>query len=155
MAEQRPHFTIRPAVSEDAPALMALVRELAEYERGLHMVRVTTDDLRRDGFETDPPLFGAYVAEMDGRTVGMSLYYYRYSTWLGKRLYLEDLYVQPHLRRHGIGQALWERTVQHAHLTGCTGMMWQVLDWNTPAIDFYKRMGARLDPEWVNGHLDF
>ncbi|BCM91411.1 hypothetical protein IAD21_03283 [Abditibacteriota bacterium] len=85
----------------------------------------------------------------------MSLYYYRYSTWKGKRLYLEDLVVTDSARGRGVGKALLEATIQTAHDTNCTGLMWQVLAWNEPAIEFYKRFGVRFDEEWTNCHIDF
>ena len=108
----------------------------------------------QDGFGENPA-YGVLVAEDEaGTVVGMSLYYVRYSTWKGRRLYLEDLIVRENQRGKGLGKALLDATVDVARQSGCTGLMWQVLEWNTPAIEFYKAYGARLDGEWVNCHLE-
>lgn len=144
---------IRPGERRDVPALFALIQELAVYERAPHEVTNTPEQLARDGFGENP-LFGVLVAEVEGTVVGMSLYYFRYSTWKGKRLYLEDLIVQPPYRGWGLGKQLLDATVAEARRTQCTGLMWQVLDWNTPSIRFYEKYGARLDGEWINCHLD-
>jgi GNAT superfamily N-acetyltransferase len=144
---------IRPGARTDVPALFELIEELAAYERAPHEVTNTPEQLERDGFGENP-LYGVLVAEADGRVVGMSLYYYRYSTWKGKRLYLEDLIVKPDFRGHGLGKQLLDATVAVARQMGCTGLMWQVLDWNEPSIQFYQKYGARLDGEWINCHLD-
>lgn len=146
--------TIRPGRPEDVPAVFELIQELALYERAPQEVTNTPEQLLQDGFGENPA-YGVLVAEdAAGQVVGMSLYYFRYSTWKGRRLYLEDLIVRESQRGKGLGRALLEATVAVARQTGCTGLMWQVLEWNTPAIDFYKAYGARLDGEWVNCHLD-
>lgn len=145
---------IRPALPADVPRLFALVTELAIYEKAPEQVTNTPEQMLRDGFG-DQPLFSAIVAEEDGVILGMSLYYFRYSTWKGKRLYLEDIIVTQSQRGRGLGKLLFEATVEAAHATQCTGMMWQVLDWNEPAIRFYEQFGTRFDGEWVNCHLDF
>lgn len=144
---------IRRATPQDMPAVFSLVKELAEYEKAPHEVIVTAEDYVRDGFGQSP-LFGCFVAEKDGRIVGISLYYWRYSTWKGKRLYLEDIVVTEKMRGAGIGKLLFERTMQEAADAGCSGMMWQVLDWNEPGINFYRKYEAKLDPEWLNGGLE-
>ncbi|MCA0234251.1 MAG: GNAT family N-acetyltransferase [Bacteroidetes bacterium] len=147
-------ITIRKGTPEDVPQVFALVQELALYERAPEQVTNTPEMMLKDGFGSEP-IFGLFVAEVDGQIVGISLYYYRYSTWKGKRLYLEDLIVTESMRGHGLGKMLLDTTVQEAKDTNCTGVMWQVLDWNEPSIKFYERYGARLDGEWINCHLDF
>lgn len=144
---------IRKSTPADVPAMFELVKELAIYEKALDQVSNTPEQMLADGFGENP-IFGAIVAEENGSIVGMSLYYFRYSTWKGKRLYLEDLIVQEAMRGRGIGEALIQATITVAKETGCTGLMWQVLDWNEPAINFYKKLGTRLDDEWINVHLD-
>ncbi|MFT4033008.1 MAG: GNAT family N-acetyltransferase [Siphonobacter sp.] len=143
---------IRQATPEDVPAIYQLIVELAEYEKALHEVINSPEQLLKDGFG-EHPLYGTIIAEVDGEVVGMSLYYYRYSTWKGKRLYLEDLIVKEAHRGSGLGKKLLDATVEEARRTECSGLMWQVLDWNEPSIEFYKRYGASLDGEWINCHL--
>ncbi len=147
-------FKIRVGTKEDVPAMMKLVMELAEYEKGADQVTNTVEKMTEDGFGENP-IFGSFVAEMDGKLVGISIYYFRYSTWKGRRLYLEDIVVTSELRGKGIGKGLFEQTVAKAKETGCTGMMWQVLDWNESAIEFYRQYGTRFDDDWVNCKLDF
>jgi len=145
---------IREGQKEDLPEVIELVRSLAKYEKALDQVTNTVEAMVVDGFG-DKPMYGLLVADKDGKLVGYSIYYYRYSTWKGKRLYLEDIFVSEAERRTGIGKELFQRTIEIGEQTNCTGMMWQVLDWNKPAIDFYKCYGASFDEEWVNCHLDF
>ena len=115
----------------------------------------TASQLEMDGF-SDNPTYGLIVAENRNKIVGISIYYYRYSTWKGKRLYLEDIIVTESRRRQGIGTKLFEETLSVARQNNCSGIMWQVLDWNQPAIDFYKKYSStRFDHEWVNCHIDF
>jgi GNAT superfamily N-acetyltransferase len=147
-------INIRKGRSEDVPQVFGLVQELALYERAPEQVTNTIAQMTEDGFGANP-IYGLIVAESEGRIIGISLYYTRYSTWKGKRLYLEDLIVTESMRGHGAGKLLLDATVAEAHATNGTGVMWQVLDWNTPSIEFYERYGARLDSEWVNCHLDF
>ena len=144
---------IRPGRREDIPQVLELVRELAEYERAPNEVTNTVAMMEEDGFGPQP-VYGMYVAEKERRIVGLSLYYYRYSTWKGKRLYLEDIVVTHSERGRGIGRRLFDRTLEHALQQHCTGVTWQVLDWNQPAINFYKKYGARFDAEWVNCNLE-
>lgn len=146
--------TIRVGTRADMPQVFALVQELALYERAPEEVTNTLEKMTRDGFGPQP-LFGLLVAETRGHVVGMALYYARYSTWKGKRLYLEDLIVTQDCRGRGIGKQLLNATIEAAREQNCSGLMWQVLDWNQPAIDFYARYGARFDSEWTNVHLDF
>jgi len=144
---------IRKGTRDDVPQLFDLVTELALFEKAHHELVNTPEQMLIDGFG-DNPLFGVIVAEDENKIVGMSLYYFRYSTWKGKRLYLEDLIVREAYRGQGIGKALLEATREEARQTACTGMMWQVLDWNEPAVQFYKQFGARIDAGWWNCHVD-
>lgn len=144
---------IRVGEKKDLPRVLELIKELAEFERAPHEVINTVKQMEVDGFGPNP-IFGLFVAEVDGQIVGISLYYWRYSTWKGKRLYLEDIIVTESMRGAGIGKKLFDRTMQHALDENCSGMMWQVLDWNEPAINFYKKYGSRLDGEWINCTLE-
>ncbi len=144
---------IRDGKREDLPRTLELIRELAEFEKALHEVTNTIAMMYEDGFGPSP-VFGFFVAEEDEQIHGISLYYYRYSTWKGKRLYLEDIVVTQSHRGKGIGKLLFEATMKKVLDENCTGMMWQVLDWNEPAIEFYKRYDTRFDKEWVNCHLE-
>jgi GNAT superfamily N-acetyltransferase len=145
---------IREALAADVPAMMLLVKELAEYENAPNEVSNTEAQMLKDGFG-DNPIFGGFVAEKDGEIIGLSIYYYRYSTWKGRRMYLEDLVVSEAMRGLGTGKKLFEATIAKGKEEGCTGMMWQVLDWNKPSIEFYKKYGTKFDEEWLNCHLDF
>lgn len=145
--------SIRPGRKEDLPRVLELIRELAAYERAAHEVICTVEQMERDGFGA-VPLYGLFVAEGPGGIVGISIYYYRYSTWKGKRLYLEDIVVSESERGKGVGKLLFERTMKKSLEDQCTGMMWQVLEWNEPAIRFYQKYGAKLDAEWTNGNLE-
>jgi len=145
---------IRKGEKADLPDAFRLIKELALFEKAPEEVTNTIEMMEEDGFGSNP-IYGFIVAEDEGEIVGMSMYYYRYSTWKGKRLYLEDLIVTEKARGTGIGKDLLDRTVEIAKETNCTGVMWQVLDWNTPAIDFYKKYGASLDEEWINCNLNF
>ncbi|HLZ15741.1 MAG TPA: GNAT family N-acetyltransferase [Cyclobacteriaceae bacterium] len=144
---------IRKGERSDLPRVLELIKELALFEKAPHEVTNTVQRMEEDGFGPTP-VYGFFVAETDGRIVGLSLYYYRYSTWKGKRLYLEDIIVTEAERGKGLGKLLFEQTMKFATKQNCTGMMWQVLDWNKPAIEFYKKYGAKLDGEWINGHLE-
>ncbi|MDW3196619.1 MAG: GNAT family N-acetyltransferase [Cytophagales bacterium] len=146
---------IRQGNKADLPAALELIRELAIYEKAEHEVANTVEMMEKDGFGAQP-VFGFIVAEEDGgEIIGMSMYYYRYSTWKGKRMYLEDLIVKEAKRGSGVGKLLFERTIEIGKETGCTGMMWQVLDWNEPAINFYKKYNTRMEDDWINCNLDF
>lgn len=133
--------------------MLELIKELAAYERAAHEVSNTLTMMKADGFGPNP-IYGFFVAEEDSLIHGLSLYYYRYSTWKGKRLYLEDIIVTQSHRGKGIGKELFDVTMKKALTENCTGMMWQVLEWNKPAIEFYKKYNARLDSEWINCHLE-
>lgn len=144
----------RMATVDDMPAVMELVTELAIFEKAADQVTNTVEQLAADGFG-EHPLFETILVEDDGAIVGMSLYYFRYSTWKGKRLYLEDLIVKEAHRGKGTGRLLLEATIDKAKEQSCTGMMWQVLDWNEPAIEFYKNYASDIDGEWINVNINF
>lgn len=144
------HLTIRKGTKADLAATLTLIQELAEYERAPLEVTNTIADMEKEGFG-DNPLFGFYVAETEQKEVlGIALYYFAYSTWKGRTLYLEDIVVTERFRRKGIGQRLFDEVAKEAHRSGAKRFSWQVLEWNAPAIAFYKQIGATLDPEWVN-----
>lgn len=144
---------IREGRIDDLPAVFLLVKELAVFERAPNEVTNSVEQMEKDGFGPHP-IFGFFVAENEKGIVGLSLYYYRYSTWKGKRLYLEDIIVTEKERGKGIGKNLFLRTMEKCLEDRCVGLTWQVLDWNEPAIDFYKKFGTRLDGEWINCHLE-
>jgi len=141
---------IRPAVAADVSLILALIRGLAEYERAPEAVIATEEDLLRDGFGPNPFYF-CLIAEHDEKPAGFAFYFFDYSTWIGRPgIYLEDLFVYPELRGLGIGKALLKRVAAIAVAQGCARLKWSVLDWNTPAIDFYRAMGGELMDEWTN-----
>ncbi len=150
MGEQ---IIIRKAIPGDEVAIMGLVQELAEYEKEPDAVINTPEKLAVDLFEDK--VCHCFVLEIDGVVCGMALYYISYSTWRGRCLYLEDLYIQPDYRRAGLGQDLFNKLLEEAKELGVKRMDWQVLEWNEPAIEFYKKIGADLDPEWWNGRMFF
>jgi len=147
-------FHIRPSVPADVAAMMQLIHELAVFEKAPNEVVANAETLLQSGFQ-EHPLFVAWVAEKDGLIVGMALCYIRYSTWKGPVLYLEDLIVTESFRVNGIGKALFEKCIAHAKHNNYRRMVWQVLDWNTPAIDFYKGYGAQIEDGWLNASIDF
>ncbi|HLS94640.1 MAG TPA: GNAT family N-acetyltransferase [Sphingobacterium sp.] len=146
--------TIRRAERTDCEAMMSLIKELAAYEKAPDAVTVSMDEFVESGFGSNP-VWGAFVAERDNTIVGLSLYYIRYSTWKGRRLYLEDLVVTEKERGNGIGKQLLDRTIAWAREANYSGIMWQVLNWNEPAINFYKKYQAEFDEEWINVSLSF
>jgi GNAT superfamily N-acetyltransferase len=143
------NITIRKAVKEDCPRLLELVHELAVYERAPDEVTVTLEHFEESGFG-DKPVWWAFVAEADAQVQGFALFYIRYSTWKGQRMYLEDLLVTESMRCHGIGSMLFDRLIVEAKARKLAGISWQVLEWNEPAIQFYKKYKASFDAEWVN-----
>jgi len=144
---------IRNARKEDCKAMMQLIHELAEYEKAPDEVTVTFDHFVESGFG-EKPVWWAFVAEVDENVVGFALYYIRYSTWKGQRLYLEDILVNEPFRGKGIGKLLFDRLLKEVEEKKFSGMVWQVLDWNEPAINFYKKYaGVSFDNEWVNCSL--
>lgn len=144
---------IREANELDVPAILNLIQELADFEKAPNEVINTVEQLTNDLFVEH--CCSAIVCESDGVIVGFALYYTSYSTWKGKCMYLEDLYVQEAWRKHGVGQLLFDAVVDKAKEANFKRMDWQVLDWNEPAIKFYKKNNATLDPEWINGRLFF
>jgi GNAT superfamily N-acetyltransferase len=143
-------ITIRKAVEADVPEILAFIRALAVYERAPDAVTATEEGLLRDGFGPNP-IYSCLIADQEGRPAGFALYFFNYSTWMGRPgLYLEDLFVHPEFRGLGIGKALLQRVAAVAVQRGCLRLQWEVLDWNTPAIDFYKAMGAEFLDEWRN-----
>ena len=141
---------VRQATPEDIPTVHALIVELAIYERAGNEVETTVAQLIEDGFGPER-IFELFVAESEGAIVGMALWYTKYSTWKGKCGFLEDLVVRDEFRDKGIGRALFEAVAAECAQRNFGRMEWQVLDWNEPAIGFYKKLGAELDPEWLNG----
>jgi len=141
-------LSIRPAAPEDVPIILHFVRELADYERALDQV-VATEPLLHEALFAPSPAAEAVIAELDGEAIGLALYFFNFSTWSGLRgLYLEDLYVTPAARGHGAGQALLRHLAGVAIDRGCARFDWAVLDWNAPALAFYKAMGAVSLDEW-------
>jgi ribosomal protein S18 acetylase RimI-like enzyme len=143
-------MTIRKGKEQDLLQVHELIKELAYFEKAPEAVETTIDSMREDGFGKDP-VFDFYVAvNNDQEIVGLALYYIRYSTWKGKLLYLEDLIVSEKYRMNGIGRKLMDAVFRETINLKCKGIQWQVLDWNEPAILFYKKYNPGLDPEWVN-----
>lgn len=143
---------IRPAVIQDAGLLRTMIRELADFERQLEFVTISEEDLARDGFGDDPR-FRALIAEWDGQPAGYAVFFGYYSTWEGRGLYLEDLFVREAFRGRGIGKAFLAAVAKIAVEDGCRGMHWEVLGWNENAIAMYKALGAELLDEWSRVHL--
>jgi len=147
-------ISIRRAERKDCPRLMELVRGLALYEKAPEQVTVSLEHFEESGFG-EHPVWWAFVAEVDGQIVGFALWYVRYSTWKGQRLYLEDIYVEPEMRGSGVGAMLFGRLIEEAKEQGFQGMNWQALDWNEPALNFYRKYEAKFDGEWINCSLEF
>lgn len=145
---------IREGKKEDLNQVIELIRELAEYEREPQEVETTVEEMARDGFG-EHPVFAFFVAEDEGtgKIIGLALYFYSYSTWKGKCLYLEDLIVTRAYRGRGVGKKLFDSVIEKARETDSRRVVWQVLDWNESAIDFYKSLGAAMLPEWVTCRL--
>lgn len=139
---------IRRAVKEDCPRMLELVQELATFERAPHEVTVTLEHFENSGFGPTP-VYWAFVAEADGQVVAFALYYIRYSTWKGERMYLEDILVTEKWRGNKIGQMLMDRLIVEAKEKNLRGITWQVLDWNQSAIDFYRKYNPTISGEWM------
>lgn len=148
------NIQIRKGKEEDLPRVLELVKQLAEYERAPLEVENTLEEMRKDGFGPNP-IFDFLVGEIDGKILGIAIYYIKYSTWKGKCLFLEDIVVDEVHRGKGLGHRLFQEVIQIAKKAGYRRMEWQVLDWNEPAIRFYKKYNAVLDPEWINGKLTY
>ena len=145
---QQPRFTIRPATADDALRLLAFIRGIAEYEGLTHQVRATEERLLASLFGDDPAA-EALLAFADGKPAGFAVYFHTYSTFLARRgMHLEDLYVSPEFRRHGLGTLLLKRVAAIAVERGCGRFEWMALDWNTDAHRFYEGLGAEMLPEW-------
>lgn len=144
------NISLRNAQRDDIPTIIELIRELAIYERAPKEVTVTAADLERDGFGPNP-VFEVILACNEDQVLGMAFYYFSYSTWKGKCLYLEDIIVKQQFRGNKAGKLLFEAVIKKAKETGAKRMQWQVLEWNTPAINFYQKYGAVLDDTWING----
>lgn len=148
------NIQLRKATIEDCEPMMDLIHELAEFEKAPQEVTVSLEEFKESGFGSNP-VWGAFIAEHDDKIIGLSLYYIRYSTWKGRRLYLEDLIVHEPYRGKGVGKLLLDKTIEYAREKKYSGMMWQVLDWNQPAIEFYSKYNAKFDGEWINVNLNF
>ena len=145
---------IRPAVREDCARMLELIKELAVYEKAPDEVTVDFNHFVESGFG-EQPVWWAYVAEVEGAVQAFALYYIRYSTWKGQRMYLEDILVTEQMRGKGLGKLLLDKLIELAKEKKYSGIVWQVLDWNEPAINFYKKYpGIKFDDEWVNCSID-
>jgi GNAT superfamily N-acetyltransferase len=146
------NVNIRVANKQDCPRLLELITELAIYEKAPDEVTVSLQEFEDAGFG-NKPVWKAFVAEIDGLVIGFALYYIRYSTWKGSRLYLEDLIVTEEYRGKRIGKLLFDRIITETREMGLSGMVWQVLDWNEPAINFYNKYKANIEAGWLNASL--
>jgi len=149
-----PDIIIRKGGKEDLPAVLGLIRELALFEKAPEQVTNTVKDMENDCFGKNPA-FDFYVAELNNEVVGMAVYFIKYSTWKGKGLYLDDLYVTEKHRGKGIGKKLFDQIIAEAKNQNAKQLHWQVLDWNTPAIEFYKKYNASIDAEWLDCKILF
>ena len=144
---------VRIAREEDMPQVLELIRELARFEKEPDAVDISAEDLVKEGF-SDQPLFRCFVAEADGEVVGMALVYFRFSTWKGRTLHLEDLIVKESYRGKGIGEALYTAVMKYGHEQGVKRVEWVVLDWNYGALKFYERSGATILKDWYLAQMD-
>ncbi|NLP57321.1 GNAT family N-acetyltransferase [Lutibacter sp. B1] len=145
-------FIIREGRKTDMPSVLKLIKELADFEKESDAVEVTVEDLEKDGFGKFP-LFETYVAEINGEIVGMALFYPRYSTWKGPTIHLEDLIVTKSKRGLKIGSALYNKVIEYGYKKGVKRIEWVVLDWNTPAINFYEKTGALVLRDWNTAQI--
>tara|TARA_B100000029_G_C17275033_1_gene851286 strand:- start:28 stop:480 length:453 start_codon:yes stop_codon:yes gene_type:complete len=144
---------IRKGVKKDIPQVLDLIKELAEFENALNEVTNTVKRLEDDGFG-DNPVYNLFVAESENKIIGIAITFFRYSTWKGKNLYIEDLIVNEKFRRKGIGIKIFEEVKKYAQESSCIGISLQVLDWNKIGINFYKKLNMKFDNEWVNCYLE-
>jgi len=147
------NINIRKIVKQDCKPLLDLIYELAVYERAPEQVTVTLQHFEESGFGANPVWWG-FVAEEENRIIGFVLYYIRYSTWKGQRMYLEDFLVTEKARGKGVGKLLFDKLIEEAKEKKFNGIVWQVLDWNEPAINFYKKYNAKIEHEWLNCSID-
>ena len=145
---------IRKGTKQDIPTVLDLIRELALFEKAPEQVTNTIKNMEADGFG-EKPAFDFYVAELEKKIVGIAVYFIKYSTWKGKGLYLDDLFVTEEHRGKGIGKKLFDQIITEAKRINAKQLHWQVLDWNTPAIEFYKKYGATIDAEWLDCKILF
>ncbi len=145
---------IRKGTKQDLPSVLDLINELALFEKAPEQVTNSVHDMEEDGFGKNP-VFNFYVAELNDKIIGIAVYFIKYSTWKGKGLYLDDLFVTEKFRGKGIGKKLFDIIIEEAKKIKAKQLHWQVLDWNTPAIDFYKKYGATIDAEWLDCKLHF
>ncbi|WP_299188667.1 GNAT family N-acetyltransferase [uncultured Aquimarina sp.] len=146
-------YIIRDAVVDDMPQALTLINELALFEKEPEAVEVTVEDLIKEGFG-EKPLFHCFVAEMNNELVGLALVYFRFSTWKGRTVHLEDLIVRESMRGSGIGMALYKRVMQYGKEKGVKRVEWNVLDWNKPAVNFYLKSGAKILEGWQVVQMD-
>lgn len=146
-------MTVRKGTKEDVVSILSLIQELAVFEKEPEAVIVTEADLLRDGF-SENPLYYTFVAEENGEVIGMALYYYRYSTWKGKTIHLEDLVVRENKRGTGAGFALYKKIIEQGQLDNVKRIEWNVLDWNTNAVNFYEKSGAKILDDWKVVQMD-
>jgi GNAT superfamily N-acetyltransferase len=144
---------VRKGKKQDIPQVLDLIKELAEYEKALDQVSNTVERLENDGFG-DSPVYNLFVAESNNKIIGIAITFFRYSTWKGKNLYIEDLVVSENFRRRGIGLKIFEKVKEFAEDSSCVGISLQVLDWNKTGINFYKKLNMKLDNEWINCYLN-
>ena len=143
---------IRKGIKTDLSAVLSLIKELADFENARDQVTITLEDLEKDGFGGNP-WYWFLIAKKDDEIIGLSFYFIRYSTWKGKFLFLEDFVIKEEYKRQGIGSKLFEETINICKKKDLNGMIWQILDWNTSAIEFYKKYNADISKEWLNGKL--
>ena len=145
---------IRKGIKKDIPQVLDLIKELAKYENSIEKVSNTVERIERDGFR-GTPIFDLFIAENSKKIIGIAITYYRYSTWLGRKLYLEDLIISKNYRRKGVGGKLFDFLINFAKEKKCSGLDLQVLDWNTIGINFYKKYNMKFDNKWTNCYLEF
>ena len=146
-------LVIRDGKTEDVKQVFSLIKELAEFEKSIHEVSITEEDLLKDGFG-DNPYYRLIIAEKDSEIIGLALYFYRYSTWKGRVLYLEDFIVKREYRNTGIGTKIFDDLKKTCRDEKVKSIVWQVLSWNESAIKFYNKHKAKFNNEWLNGKLD-
>jgi GNAT superfamily N-acetyltransferase len=146
------NLLIRKGTKQDIPQVLDLIKELALYEKAPQEVTNTIEQMENEGFGNNPA-YEMFVAEVDAKIVGIAVYFYSYSTWKGRCMYLDDIVITESMRGKGIGDKLFKKVIEKAKLENVPKLHWQVLDWNEPAINFYNKFSANLDPEWLNGKL--